>query len=99
MDKVILATGHYDFSVREVDLSEDNSLDSLQNLVGGLIEVVYINDGLILIINEEGMIKDFPITNMIYGTFFGPVVVCRSNPPDIVGLSEDDIKKITLLMG
>ena len=36
----------------------DSSLESLQKVVGGLIEVVYITDDILLIINEEGKIND-----------------------------------------
>lgn len=52
----------------------NNTLKSLQKEVDGFIEIVSIEDGVDLIINEEGKLCDMPfnryITNdMIVGTF------------------------------
>lgn len=35
----------------------DNTLESMQGLVGGYIEAINIEDGLVLIVDEEGKIK------------------------------------------
>jgi len=38
----------------------DNTLETFQNLVGGYIETVPLPSGGILIVNEEGKLKDLP---------------------------------------
>ena len=42
--------------------NDDPSLSDAQKFVGGYVEVVQVNDG-ILIIDEEGKLKDKPINN------------------------------------
>ena len=37
-----------------------NTLEALQEAVGGYIETVTLNNGLVLICNEEGKIRDMP---------------------------------------
>ena len=47
----------------EIKRKEDSpSLSDAQKFVGGWVEVVQVNDG-ILIIDEEGKLKDKPINN------------------------------------
>ena len=40
---------------------KEPTLAELQGLVGGLIEVVYLEDGKQLIVNEEGVLLDLPL--------------------------------------
>lgn len=40
----------------------ENTLKSLQNMVGGLIECIHLTDDTDLICNEEGMINELPVT-------------------------------------
>ena len=50
-------------TVKEIQSKEDSpSLSEAQKFVGGWVEVVQVNDG-ILIIDEEGKLKDKPINN------------------------------------
>ena len=37
------------------------TLDELQELVGGYIENVYLDDGLIMVVNEEGKFSGLPL--------------------------------------
>ena len=54
----------------------ENELHALQQAVGGHIETVGLNDGGIMIVDEEGMLKQYPHNDMasyitglhIYGT-------------------------------
>ena len=53
-------------------LSSDNSikalefkgshvtLEEMQKCVGGYIELIYLNDGMVLVVNEEGLILNLP---------------------------------------
>lgn len=38
-----------------------NTLDAVQELVGGYLEAVYLPYGIILMANEEGMLMDLPV--------------------------------------
>ncbi len=50
-------------TVKEIQSKEDSpSLSEAQKFVGGWVEVVQVNDG-VLIIDEEGKLKNKPINN------------------------------------
>ena len=83
-----------------------NDLKSMQELVGGYIEVVPLEDDLVVVCDEEGILKYLPINRVmllrgqrvpIHGTFF--VTKCAFGaeefetlkPYDIAWL-EDEIK-------
>ena len=51
----------------------DNTLEAMQELVGGYIETVYLPGGIVMIVNEEGKILRLPINfhlncDLIHGT-------------------------------
>ena len=37
------------------------NLDELQSFVGGYIEIIYLNDNELMVVNEEGKINDLPV--------------------------------------
>ncbi|MDR1182676.1 MAG: DUF3846 domain-containing protein, partial [Bacteroidales bacterium] len=37
------------------------SLKELQHIVGGYIENIYLNDGTIMVLNEEGKLENLPL--------------------------------------
>lgn len=53
-----------------------NTLQALQKVVGGYIEIAKVGDNLIAVCNEEGMLEGLPI-NML--GFAGDIFICRSN--------------------
>ena len=61
-------------SISIVDV--DNDLKALQKAVGGNIETVGLKDGAVMIVDEEGMLKQYPHNDLasyisekhIYGT-------------------------------
>ncbi|HPD89014.1 MAG TPA: DUF3846 domain-containing protein [Oscillospiraceae bacterium] len=68
-----------------------NTLEAMQELVGGYIETVTLEDGLILVCNEEGRMNGLPpnasVTTRygqqyIYGDFF----ICRGEGDEFSGL-------------
>lgn len=75
---------------REVDLSDgDTQLRTLQKLVGGYIECLYVGDK-IMVVNEEGKLQGLPVNkrateialkNGINDIIVGDVVLC--NPDEI----------------
>ena len=50
------------------------SLENLQKLVGGYIEALYAHDGRMLVVDEEGRLKNKPV-NPAASAIFGYVVV------------------------
>lgn len=72
--------------------SIENTLEAMQALVGGYIEVVPIGSGYLAICNEEGRIHNLPRNALgLYGTCF----VCRQdefNPEELRGLSKKEIE-------
>lgn len=67
-----------------------DSLKNLQATVGGYIETVTLDNGVVLICNEEGMIRNLPYNftlrrlinhGVLYGSnpIFGTVIACGAN--------------------
>lgn len=53
-----------------------NTLEALQELVGGYIETVTLAPGLVGIVNEEGFILDLPYNMDLHGNpIFGTLVI------------------------
>ena len=79
----------------------DGSLEGMQKTVGGLIEMIPIDDrGSCLICNEEGKINDLPLnralvdedgrlTDIIAGTFF----VCGTDEEEFASLNDQTAEK------
>ena len=79
----------------------DGSLEGMQKVVGGLIEMIPIDDrGSCLICNEEGKINDLPlnralvdkngrVTDIIAGTFF----VCGTDEENFASLNDAAAQK------
>lgn len=78
-----------DAEVREID----GSLESMQGIVGGYIEDVYIGLGVHLVCNEEGKIQGLP-TNLEtdYDEIVGNVLFCATDECDYCGLTDEQIE-------
>ncbi len=71
-----------------------NDLKTMQCIVGGYIEIVKLGDNLILVCDEEGMLKGYPPNrrvgrDVIRGTFF----ICRSEGPEFASVTDEDVKR------
>ena len=66
--------------IENVDIS---SLEKMQNLVGGYIQIVYLEGQRMLIVNEEGLLNQLPINDNaseLYGhPLVGNVIDCSVN--------------------
>lgn len=82
----------------------DNSLEALQEAVGGNVEVVYpFEDSACLICNENGKIDGLPLNRALYsggimydivaGTFY----VAGTDVDSFCSLTEDQIRKYTYM--
>lgn len=65
----------------------DFKLDELQEIVGGHIEVLYLNSSEILVCDEEGKLKNYPLNieatrivqeNDISDYIVGDVLICKT---------------------
>lgn len=75
----------------------ENSLESMQKLVGGYIETVTLLEDLVLICNEEGKINDSPFNCNILGeSFFGTLVFAGVDGEEFsdIRLTEDEFFRI-----
>ncbi|MEY8318745.1 DUF3846 domain-containing protein [Oscillospiraceae bacterium 50-58] len=66
----------------------DDSLSVMQEIVGGYIQVVHLDDSVVLVCNDEGKLLDFPANRglrdkdgQMYDIVFGTFFLC-SAPPD-----------------
>lgn len=87
MAKIIKASGE------EIETSpmngNDFKLEELQSIVGGYIEIVWLPNDKIMVINEEGKLMELPLnvkaTGIYYNAFgyedliVGDVLLCDSN--------------------
>lgn len=94
-EKVILVPVHGPIEL--IDLDSDDFLHGLQRLVGGPIETLPFGPSAVLIVNEEGAIRDMPFNPTASMTtsskLFGDCVIAcvglRDGEPDIIGLTPD----------
>lgn len=81
----------------------ESGLESLQEMVGGSIQVVYPFDDLVgLIVNDEGKLKGLPLNRAlrdakgeIYDIIVGDFLVVGLTEDDFGSLSDELVKKFT----
>ena len=50
-----------DNSIKALEFKSSHvTLEEMQKYVGGYIELIYLNDGMVLVVNEEGLILNLP---------------------------------------
>lgn len=68
-----------------------NTLEALQELVGGYIETVTVATDCVLICNEEGKLRNMPANFYFCGQIFvGPVFICSAVDGDFISLTVSD---------
>ena len=72
-----------------------NELSGLQHEVGGLIECVYLDDGSIAVVNEEGKLNGMePNRRLGADIICGPFFICGDSlDGDFASLSDEQIQK------
>ena len=72
----------------------DNTLKELQKEVGGFIEICHLDNGLIAIVDEEGVVKGLPVNAIIpyYGVIRGNIIFARDNGEDLTSLNDEDVE-------
>ncbi|WP_317854490.1 DUF3846 domain-containing protein [Chakrabartyella piscis] len=73
----------------------ESDLKLLQNEVEGLIEPIYMDDGNLIIVNEEGKINGMEPNRWLgdVDIICGPFFVCGDDGEEFVSLSEENIEK------
>lgn len=84
--------------VREID----DSLKTMQDIVGGLIQPIYLDDPVALVCNDEGKLMNLPANRglrdkdgQIYDIVFGTFFLCGA-PPDsdhFISLTPEQIER------
>lgn len=65
----------------------DNTLEAMQEVVGGYIEPVQVATDAIAICNEEGVIRGLPINKRGRITLFGTFFICKVKGESFTGFS------------
>jgi len=73
-----------DGTIETEEREEPFTLNELQKIINGYIEIIKMHDGRIMVVDEEGLIKKLPYneeaTSMIQtATIYGDALVCDSN--------------------
>lgn len=73
----------------------ENTLEAMQNVVGGYIETIHVRSGCMMLCNEEGRLQNLPY-NFTLGTnhIVGDVLFTRQNGTDFTDLDDRDIEMI-----
>lgn len=71
-----------------------NTLEAMQELVGGYIEPHHICGSLLLVMDEEGRLKGLPenVRCVQYGTIVGPVFITADKDEDFRSLTPEEIQ-------
>lgn len=76
---------------REID--ESNKLAELQGLVGGYVEQVYLDKGVVALVNEEGRLMHLtPNIVSCMGVLCGNIAFCSIGNNDWGGLTSEQIR-------
>ena len=72
------------------------SLESYQQQVGGLIEILYLEDDAVLVVNEEGKLLGLAPNRRFYDDILvGNILILGIRGENLVGLSDENIRKYT----
>lgn len=68
-------------------------LGTIQSIVEGNIQTVPCPEKILMVVNEEGMIKNLPINFVVNEMpLYGNVYFCSCDDEDFIGLNDEQIK-------
>lgn len=69
----------------------NNTLEAMQKLVGGYLETLTLNNGLVLVMDEEGRLKGLPenVRCVQAGTIVGRIFITRAEGESFVSLTPE----------
>lgn len=72
---------------KHVEFEKGNTLEKMQKLVGGYIECISLGDDLVMVVDEEGKLKNKPINELAtrifsnnspyFDTIVGDAIICH----------------------
>ena len=78
----------------------DNTLEAFQKTVGGYIETVTVDPGLVIICNEEGRLKGLPFNVELLGIgFVGTIVIAGVRGDEFASLKSSVIPRLLAVLG
>lgn len=94
----------YEINQQGIWTDIDSSLDALQELVGGYIELVGMGNGVVMLVDEEGLLKHKPRNFTLQdrgaaADIYGTVVFLRVKGEDFCSLKKQDVNFIQELVG
>lgn len=73
----------------------DNELEAFQNIVGGYIESLPVDDDILMIVNEEGKLLSLLPNFAWRGDYIvGPAIFCRTDGEEFTSAKESDRETI-----
>lgn len=81
--RVIVKTVDGDWEIKTID----NTLKALQQIVGGYIEVASIYPWLVVVCDEEGIVKGKPINVILNRPIFGDFLIAKTQEDEFVSLT------------
>ena len=89
-----------DHGTRPVIIEIDNTLEALQNLVGGYIDTLTVFEDAVLIFNEEGRLRGLPYNCRIFGIeLVGPIVLAGIDGEDFTDVPDGAIRLLREFKG
>lgn len=73
----------------------EGTLEELQELVGGMIEVVPLGNNFLMICNEEGILLNLPINRVVKNHLIkGSFIICKENRDsgEFEGLTDEEVE-------
>jgi hypothetical protein len=91
--KILKVEPHKKGYVKDIN----NTLEDLQNEVGGFIQVCYMPNDIVAIVDEEGLIKHLEPNMYLprYGMICGNIIFAKNNDEDFDSLTDEDIDYLT----
>ena len=78
----------------------ENTLEALQEAVGGNIEAVAVCEDLVILCNEEGRINGLPYNCTLFGAqWFGTLLFCGVDGEEFDALDADVMMEFLKVMG
>lgn len=78
----------------------DNTLEAFQKAVGGWVEAVTIAEDLVIICNEEGLLRRLPVNVRVCGiTFVGTVIAVGVKGDEFASLKSVHVPHVLRLLG
>ena len=74
-----------------------NTLEEIQKEIGGYIQICYLQDGLLAVVDEEGLLKELEDNLLLpkYGVIKGNVIFVRDDKKgDFESLTDEDIETL-----